>query len=805
MSEKHVFSKNIAGRTMTVEIGELAKQSNGAVLVQYGETVVLSNAVMSKEPRDLDFFPLMVTYEERLYAVGKVPGGFIKREGRPAEHAVLAGRLIDRPIRPLFPEGFRHDIQVINYIMSVDHDHSPEMSAMLGSSLALCISDIPFNGPIAGVMVGRVEGELVINPTVEQMEVSDIDLVVAGTKDAINMVEAGAKEVSEEDILAAIMFGHDAIKEIIEFQEEIVAQIGAEKIDVVIREIDAELEAHVRSMGEAKLVEAVKVNEKLARQDAIDAVFDEVLAYYTEQEADSATFKDVKSILNGIVKEQVRHGITVDKVRPDGRKPEEIRPLSSRLDLLPRTHGSALFTRGQTQSLSVCTLGAMNEYQKLDGLEIEAGKRFMHHYNFPPFSVGETGRYGAPSRREIGHGALGERAMEQVMPNELEFPYTVRVVSEIIESNGSTSQAAICAGTMALMAAGVPIKAPVAGIAMGLIAKGADYTILTDIQGMEDHLGDMDFKVAGTAAGITALQMDIKIEGLSRQILDEALQQAKVGRLHILNHMMTTIKAPRPELSKYAPKVEIITINPDKIRDVIGPGGKQVNEIIDQTGVKIDIEQDGSVFILHDDMDMIKKAIEIVERITREVEIGETYTGTVKRIESFGAFVEIFEGTEGMVHVTELRHEHVKNVSDILKLGDRIQVKATEVDARGRVNLSAKALLEKPEPKFKVGDKFTSAVVKRIEKFGAFVELAKGEDALLHVSQIRHERVAKVEDVLKVGDKVDVIVTEIDEKDRVKLSAKALLPKPEKPKKEEEAPKAEAKEEIPVTETSEEA
>jgi len=800
--EKHVFSKEIAGRTMTVEIGELAKQSNGAVLVQYGETVVLSNAVMSKEPRDLDFFPLMVTYEERLYAVGKVPGGFIKREGRPAQNAVLAGRLIDRPIRPLFPEGFRNDIQVINYIMSVDHDHSPEMSAMLGSSLALSISDIPFNGPIAGVMVGRVDGEFVINPTVEQKEVSDIDLVVAGTKDAINMVEAGAEEVSEEDILAAIMFGHNAVKELIEFQEEIVAEIGAEKIDVVIHQVDAELEAHVRGMGEAKLVNAVKVNEKHARQDAIDTVFDEVLAYYTEQEADGATFKDVKSILNGIVKEQVRHGITVEKVRPDGRKPDEIRPLASRLDLLPRTHGSALFTRGQTQTLSVCTLGALNEYQKLDGLELEAGKRFMHHYNFPPFSVGETGRYGAPSRREIGHGALGERAMEQVIPSEKEFPYTIRVVSEILESNGSSSQASICASTMAMMAAGVPIKAPVAGIAMGLIAKGEDYTILTDIQGMEDHLGDMDFKVAGTAAGITALQMDIKIEGLSRKILDEALQQAKIGRLHILSHMMTTIKTPRAELSKYAPKVEIITINPDKIRDVIGPGGKQVNEIIEQTGVKIDIEQDGSVFILHDDIDMIKKAIEIVERITREVEIGETYAGIVKRIESFGAFVEIFEGTEGLVHVTELRHEQVKNVSDILKIGDTLQVKATEVDNRGRVNLSAKALLPKPEPKFKVGEKFEGAVVKRIESFGAFVELAKGEDALLHVSQIRHERVKKVEDVLKIGDKVDVIVIAIDEKDRVKISAKELLPKPEKPKK-EEAPVTEVEEKAVVTETEE--
>ena len=786
MSEKYVFSKEIAGRKMTVEIGELAKQTNASVFVRYGETAVLSNAVMSKEPRDLDFFPLMIGYEERLYAVGKVPGGFIKREGRPAENAILAGRLIDRPIRPLFPDGFRHDVQVINYVMSVDHDNSPEMSAMLGSSLALSISDIPFDGPIAGVFVGRVDGAFIINPTVDEMENSDIDLAVAGTKDAVNMVEAGAKEVSEDDILAAIMFGHAAIKEIIAWQEEIVTQIGAQKMDVVIPEIDDELEVQVYLMAEAKLIDAVKIQEKMARQDAIDAIFDETLAYYTEKESDSATLKDVKSVLNAIVKEQVRHAITVDKIRPDGRKADEIRPLSSRVDLLPRTHGSALFTRGQTQALSIATLGALNEYQKLDGLEIEVGKRFMHHYNFPPFSVGETGRYGAPGRREIGHGALGERALEKVMPSEKEFPYTVRVVSEIIESNGSTSQAAICAGTMALMAAGVPIKAPVAGIAMGLIAKGDAYTILSDIQGMEDHLGDMDFKVAGTAKGITALQMDIKIEGLSREILEEALAQAKIGRLHILEHMLTTISSPRSELSKYAPKIETMTINPDKIRDVIGPGGKQVNEIIDLTGVKIDIEQDGTVFILHDDIDMIRKAVKIIEKITREAEIGATYTGVVKRIESFGAFIEIFDGTEGLVHITELRHEHVKKVEDVLKIGDTIQVKAIEVDQRGRVNLSAKALLEKPEPKIKIGETFTGTV-KRIEKFGAFLTLIEGEEALLHVSKICHERVAKVEDVLKIGDKVDVIVSEIDERGRLKLSAKDLIPKPKAEVKEEQA------------------
>ncbi|MCL1948512.1 MAG: polyribonucleotide nucleotidyltransferase [Turicibacter sp.] len=693
MSEKYTYSFDLVGRTMTFEIGELAKQANASVMVRYGDTVVLSNTVASKEPKDLDFFPLQIGYEEKLYAMGKVPGGFIKREGRPSEHAILSGRLIDRPIRPLFPDGFRNDVQVINYIMSVDHDYSPEIAAMIGSSLALSISDIPFQGPIAGVIVGRIDGEFVINPTVAQLEQSDIDLTVAGTFDAINMVEAGAKEVPEADMLEAIMFGHEAIKGIIQFQESIVAEIGKEKMALNLYEIDGDIESRVRGLAEAELMAAIQVQEKVARQTAIDGVKDRVVSLYTEEAADDKAMKQVKEILNKIVKEEVRRLITVEKIRPDGRKVDEVRPLSSRVDLLPRTHGSALFTRGQTQSLSIATLGALNENQMLDGLEVEDTKHFMHHYNFPPFSVGETGRYGAPGRREIGHGALGERALRQVIPDEKDFPYTIRVVSEILESNGSTSQAAICASTMALMAAGVPIKAPVAGIAMGLVKKGEDYTVLTDIQGMEDHLGDMDFKVAGTAKGITALQMDIKIDGLSREILEEALAQAKVGRMHILEHMLSTISAPRTELSKFAPKIRIINIKVDKIRDVIGPGGKQINEIIDKTGVKIDIEQDGSVYILHDDTECINQAVAMIEAIVREVEIGETYLGKVVRIEKFGAFVELYPGQDGLVHISQLAHERVANTEDVVKLGDEIMVKVTEVDARGRVNLSRKALL----------------------------------------------------------------------------------------------------------------
>ncbi|TCJ05940.1 polyribonucleotide nucleotidyltransferase [Cytobacillus praedii] len=691
--DKHTYSIDWAGRKLTVEIGQLAKQANGAALVRYGDTAVLSTATASKEPKNLDFFPLTVNYEERLYAVGKIPGGFIKREGRPSEKAILASRLIDRPIRPLFADGFRNDVQVVSMVMSVDQDCSSEMAAMFGSSLALCVSNIPFEGPIAGVTVGRIDGEFIINPSVEQTEKSDIHLVVAGTKDAINMVEAGAMEVPEEIMLEAIMFGHEEIKRLIAFQEEIVAEIGKEKMEIVLYQVNPELEAEVRSICEKDMIVAIQVQEKHAREAAIKVVKDEIIAKYEEQEADEDKIKQVKQILDKIVKGEVRRLITEDKVRPDGRGLDVIRPLSSEVGLLPRTHGSGLFTRGQTQALSICTLGALGDVQILDGLGIEEEKRFMHHYNFPNFSVGETGPIRGPGRREIGHGALGERALEPVIPSEKDFPYTVRLVSEVLESNGSTSQASICASTLAMMDAGVPIKAPVAGIAMGLIKSGEHYSILTDIQGMEDHLGDMDFKVAGTAKGVTALQMDIKIEGLSREILEEALQQAKKGRMQILDSMLSTLQQPRVELSKYAPKILTMKINPDKIRDVIGPSGKQINKIIEETGVKIDIEQDGTVFISSTNEEMNQKAKKIIEDIVREVEVGQMYLGKVKRIEKFGAFVEIFNGKDGLVHISELAEERVGKVEDVVAIGDELLVKVTEIDKQGRVNLSRKAVL----------------------------------------------------------------------------------------------------------------
>lgn len=697
--EKQSFSMDWAGHKLSVEIGQLAKQASGAVLVRYGDTAVLSTVTASKEPKNLDFFPLTVNYEERLYAVGKIPGGFIKREGRPSEKAILASRLIDRPIRPLFADGFRNDVQVISIVMSVDQNCSSEMAAMFGSSLALCVSDIPFEGPIAGVTVGRVDGKFIINPSVEETEKSDMHLIVAGTMDAINMVEAGANEVPEEVMLEAIMFGHDEIKKLIAFQQEIVAKVGKEKRAITLFELDKELEAEVREVCEQDMLSAIQVQEKHAREDAIKEVKNAVVARYEEQEADADKLKQVKQILDKIVKGEVRRLITEDKVRPDGRKLEEIRPLSSEVGILPRTHGSGLFTRGQTQALSICTLGAMGDVQILDGLGIEEEKRFMHHYNFPLFSVGETGPIRGPGRREIGHGALGERALEPVIPNEKDFPYTVRLVSEVLESNGSTSQASICASTLALMDAGVPIKAPVAGIAMGLIKSGEHYSILTDIQGMEDHLGDMDFKVAGTAKGVTALQMDIKIDGLSREILEEALQQAQIGRMQILDSMLATIKEPREQLSQYAPKIITMWIKPEKIRDVIGPSGKQINKIIEETGVKIDIEQDGTVFIGSIDEEMIQKAKKIIEDIVREVEVGEMYLGKVRRIEKFGAFVELFPGKDGLVHISELAEERVGKVEDILKLGDEILVKVTEIDKQGRVNLSRKAILKEQREK----------------------------------------------------------------------------------------------------------
>ncbi|BCB03402.1 polyribonucleotide nucleotidyltransferase [Bacillus sp. KH172YL63] len=696
---KQTFSIDWAGRELTVEVGQFAKQANGAVMVRYGDTAVLSSATASKEPKPLDFFPLTVNYEERLYAVGKIPGGFIKREGRPSEKAILASRLIDRPIRPLFADGFRNEVQVISIVMSVDQNCSSEMAAMFGSSLALSVSDIPFEGPIAGVIVGLVDGEFIINPSVEQLEKSEIHLSVAGTKDAINMVEAGADEVPEETMLEAIMFGHEEIKRLVAFQEEIVAKVGKEKLEIKLAEIDQDVEAEVRSLCESELIPAIQVQEKHAREKAIKAVKDKVMAIYEEKEAEDDTLKQVKKVLDKLVKNEVRRLITEDKVRPDGRGVDEIRPLSSEVGLLPRTHGSGLFTRGQTQALSICTLGALGDVQVLDGLGIEESKRFMHHYNFPQFSVGETGPIRGPGRREIGHGALGEKALDPIIPNEKDFPYTIRLVSEVLESNGSTSQASICASTLAMMDAGVPIKAPVAGIAMGLIKSGENYSILTDIQGMEDHLGDMDFKVAGTSKGVTALQMDIKIDGLSREILEEALQQAKKGRMQILESMLATIAESRSHLSQYAPKILTMHINPDKIRDVIGPSGKQINKIIDETGVKIDIEQDGTIFISSTDEEMNKVAKKTIEDIVREVEAGQMYLGKVKRIEKFGAFVEIFSGKDGLVHISEIAEERIRKVEDVLAIGDEILVKVLDIDNQGRVNLSRKAVLKEQREK----------------------------------------------------------------------------------------------------------
>ncbi|WP_227935854.1 polyribonucleotide nucleotidyltransferase [Alkalihalobacillus deserti] len=689
---KHVFKMDWAGRELTVETGQLAKQANGAVLVRYGDSAVLSTATASKEPKDLNFFPLTVNYEERLYAAGKIPGGFIKREGRPSERAILTSRLIDRPIRPLFPDGFRNEVQVISIVMSSDRNASSEMAAMIGSSLALSVSDIPFDGPIAGVTVGRLDGNFIINPTTEQLEQSDIDLVVAGTKQAINMVEAGADQVAEEVMLEAIMFGHEEIKKLIAFQEEIASAVGKEKSEIKLKQVDSELEKEVRTLAEAELKKAVQVQEKHARAEAIDAVKNKTVESFEERE--DINLGDVKEVLHKIVKEEVRRLITIDKVRPDGRKVDEIRPLASQVNLLPRTHGSGLFTRGQTQALSICTLGALGDVQILDGLGIEESKRFMHHYNFPQFSVGETGPIRGPGRREIGHGALGERALEPIIPNEVDFPYTIRLVSEVLESNGSTSQASICASTLAMMDAGVPIKAPVAGIAMGLVKHQEHVSVLTDIQGMEDALGDMDFKVAGTSEGITALQMDIKISGINREILEEALAQAKRGRMVILESMLSAIAETRQELSTYAPKIMTMNIKPDKIRDVIGPSGKMINKIIEETGVKIDIEQDGTVYISSVDASMNDKARAIIEDIVREVEVGQTYLGKVKRIEKFGCFVELFKGKDGLVHISQLAEERVEKVEDVVKLGDEMLVRVTEVDNQGRVNLSRKVILK---------------------------------------------------------------------------------------------------------------
>ena len=691
MSEtKQVFSTTINGKDLTVEVGELAKQANGACMVHYGDTSVLCAVTASKEPKDLPFFPLTVNYEEKLYAVGKIPGGFIKREGRPSEKAILTSRLIDRPIRPLFPDGFRNEVQVISTVMSVDQDCSSEIAAMIGSSIALSISDIPFDGPIAGINIGRINNQLVINPSIEEQGKSDLELTVAGTKDAINMVEAGADEVSEEAMLEAILYAHEEIKRLVSFQEEIVGQAGKEKSEIQLIEVDEVIFAKVEEQAKEKLTAAIQVEEKHAREEAISAVKEEIIEQYEDEDEIS----HVKMTLDDLVKTEVRRLITEEKVRPDGRNIDEIRPLSSRVSILPRTHGSGLFTRGQTQVLSVSTLGALGDVQILDGLDLEESKRFMHHYNFPQYSVGETGPIRAPGRREIGHGALGERALEKVIPSDEAFPYTIRVVSEVLESNGSSSMASICAGTLAMMDAGVPLKAPVAGIAMGLVKTGDNYSVLSDIQGMEDALGDMDFKVAGTAEGITALQMDIKIDGLAEDILKEALEQAKVGRLHILDSMLSTISEPNAELSPYAPKIMTMKIDPDKIRDVIGPSGKQINEIIEETGVKIDIEQDGTIFIGSTEQDMNDKAKQIIEDLVREVEVGQIYLGTVKRIEKFGAFVELFKGKDGLVHISQLQDKRTEKVEDVVQIGDKIMVKVKEIDKQGRVNLSRKDVVQ---------------------------------------------------------------------------------------------------------------
>ena len=712
MEAKRIFEMNFRGRNLTVEVGQVAKQADGAVLVRYGDTVILSTVCVSKTANVLsDFFPLMVLYQEKLYSVGKIPGGFIKREGRPTEAATLAARMIDRPMRPLFPDNFRNEVQIVNTVLSVDPDNSPELTAMFASSLATSISSVPFNGPIAGVKVGRVNGEFVINPTIEQQENSDIDLTVAGTEVAINMVEAGAKEVSEEDMLDALMFGHDTVKELVKFEEKIIKEIGKEKMEYEVLEITDELREEITLLAKEPLDTAMRIKDKLEKYAAIDKVKEDVVAKFEYENSDldkdelNELLTKVKLCLSEVEYEVFRKIVVKEKKRADGRKMTEIRPLSTDIDLLPRTHGSALFTRGETQSLSVVTLGALGEHQIIDGLSPEDQKRFMLHYNFPQFSVGETGRYGAPGRREIGHGALGERALAQVMPSEEEFPYTVRVVSEILESNGSSSQASICAGCMALMAAGVPIKAPVAGIAMGLITDGDDYTILTDIQGMEDHLGDMDFKVAGTKKGICALQMDIKISGITKEILKEALEQARKARMEILKVITKQIKEPRSEVSKYAPKTLTFTIDPAKIKDVIGKGGEMITKIIleasgvetvtDMNAVKVDIEEDGRVIIYHTNKEIIDKTADMIKNVVKEVEIGKIYTGrVVKVIDELGCFVELWDGCEGLVHISQLSDKRVAKTSDVVSEGDDILVKATGYK-NGKLNLSRKEVLVK--------------------------------------------------------------------------------------------------------------
>jgi polyribonucleotide nucleotidyltransferase len=690
------WEMTLGGRPLIIEYGKMAKQANAAVLVRYGDTAVLVTAVMAAKPREgIDFFPLLVDYEERLYAVGKIPGGFIKREGRPQESAVLAARMIDRPIRPLFPEGFRNDVQVVATVLSVEPDNEPSLAALIGAAAALHISEIPFMGPIGGVKVGRVKGKYLINPTVAQMEKTDMQITVAGTKDAIMMVEAGAKEISEIEALEGILFGHKAIKEIVAFIEKIRAEVGKPKVEVTLFEPEPDLDRAVREYASAKLAAAIKTEEKLQREELITAVQEETRQHFETilGEDYTAVLKEINEILENMVKEEVRRMIAVDKIRPDGRGLSEIRPITCEVGVLSRTHGNGLFTRGQTQVLTVCTLGRVSEEQILDGLSEEVSKRYIHHYNFPSYSVGEVRPQRSPGRREIGHGALAERALLPVIPSEEEFPYTIRLVSEVLESNGSSSQASVCGSTLALMDAGVPIKKPVAGVAMGLLKDGDDFAILTDIQGLEDHFGDMDFKVAGTKDGITAIQMDIKISGIDRAILSQALEQARLGRLFILDKMLAAIPKPRPELSAYAPRIITFEIDPDRIRDVIGPGGKMIRKIVEETGAEIDIEDDGRVFIAAVDAEAGAKAQEIIKRLTSDVEVGATYMGKVTRLMNFGAFVEVLPGKEGLVHISQLARERVAKVEDVVNVGDEILVKVVEIDKQGRVNLSRKAVL----------------------------------------------------------------------------------------------------------------
>ena len=691
-----VFKTTFGGRVFEAQTGKVAQLASGSVLAKYGDTVVLVTAVASALPKEgIDFFPLSVDYEERQYSVGKIPGGFIKREGRPTEKAILTSRLIDRPIRPLFPKGYRNDVQVIATVLSVDQDNTPDVVAMIGSSIALSISDIPFNGPTGSVIIGLIDDQFIINPTSSEREMSKLHLVVSGTKEAIMMVEAGANEVSEEVMLEAIMFAHEEIKKIVGFIEEIVQEIGKPKQEVRLVTTNEDIEEEVRQYATDKMLTAIKTVDKLERNENMDRVKAEVLEYFGDKYPEG--LKSVSAVLYQITKEQVRTLILEDGIRPDNRTHNEIRQITSEVSVLPRTHGTGLFTRGQTQVLTVATLGAIGDAQILDGLGNEESKRYMHHYNFPPYSVGEARFLRGSSRREIGHGALAERALEPVIPSESEFPYTIRLVSEVVSSNGSTSQASVCGSTLALLDAGVPIKTSVAGIAMGLIKENDKIAILSDIQGMEDFLGDMDFKVAGTAAGITAIQMDIKIQGIGREILEKALAQAKEGRLFILGKMNEVIAKPKDEMSPYAPRIINITINPDKIRDLIGPGGKTINKIIDETNVKIDIEDDGRVFVTASNMEDGKKALKIIEGIVKDPQVGEIYMGKVARIMNFGAFVEILPGKEGLVHISQIAREKIPKVEDVLKVGDEVLVKVLEIDKQGRINLSRKAALP-PDP-----------------------------------------------------------------------------------------------------------